>query len=1259
MVREAVVKKEGDKRLLVIDYKGANITPDVAEHAVCMRDVIENLQVNEADEVVLVEYYERIYNEEQTRMLKGVADVITKFENENVWSPSRLGTTKDAKVISERHDRVLEIFNVLHSDPVTAYFRTLRLLKEQTAAVQVSMDQGDDKVFLSTVVFIKNSLDSLLLIRKMKDYVSQLGSIPEGRLVYRGLFESGIKPSFIGSRILFTGTETLELVDEYMVGRSKVYIYKHPERIEFLYYINPPEYTLSPEKYFLLEKTKEVVSERRPGDVGFMDMDQARKYFSKIYVNTISDIASRNKISISMEEREELAVIVARYTIGYGVLEVILSDRQLTDVYIDSPLGVKPIYLVHSKYGQCQTNVIFSEEEAKALVSRFRALSGRPFDEAHPILDFDLPDLQTRVAVIGKPLALDGIAFALRLHKETPWTIPQFLDFRMFNTITSGILSFFVDAQASMLIVGSRGSGKTSLLQALMQEIPQNLRIIVQEDSVTSDAQIIVERNGVVENTTVGGLVDGLMLKYGCEEFFGMQVLSVNPENVRVFSYNPFNGKIETKLVGQFTRHLVSKPIYEVMTRSGKKIKVTADHSLFTIGDTGIEPIKTSKLKVGDFIATPRRNTLKENFKIVFSVSDKLEKGFFVGGELRQWIRINRGKVSESARFFGYNKSIVRHWLACGLLPIHVFKTLGIPFELEEKLSFKIDGKSKPIQNGFEVDEDIASFVGLWLADGCYDSKYAVIVSVVDEESRAVVRRVAEKFNLETRVHSDKVSLIISNTNFNWLCKNVLELSGDAYTKRIPQWVWNSNNKIRASVLRGLFSGDGNVTKSEVQIGLCSKQLIKDVETLLLSFGVYSRVYDIPRDKTLRLCVSALKMQRAFRDSIGFIPLYKKRKLDVLCGKKSTHDSSDVIPFSSGVKEFVCAELGLNGSDYIKRGFNVGREKLVSVIAERGGESVSLAQAMSVAEVYWDEVKSVRLVEVENAGCFVYDFSVPECENFVCENIIAHNTQELPVPQLKSLGFNIERLKTRPPLGAQSEAEVSAEDALRTALRLGDSVLVVGEVRSTEARALYEAMRVGAVGNVVMGTIHGESAYSIWDRVVNDLGVPTTSFKATDFSIVGAPIRFGGSLKRERRIIEITEVKKEWNVDPLKEGGFLTWELFNANSDNLEFFEEQIKGSEWIAKVMRNRGLSYADVWNEISARAATKQFLVDLKRKNNVPQILEAAYSIRAHSKYLLMQEKQREEHGGIDYKTLLSEWEEWVTQNLLREVATSKSLS
>ncbi len=76
--------------------------------------------------------------------------------------------------------------------------------------------------------------------------------------------------------------------------------------------------------------------------------------------------------------------------------------------------------------------------------------------------------------------------------------------------------------------------------------------------------------------------------------------------------------------------------------------------------------------------------------------------------------------------------------------------------------------------------------------------------------------------------------------------------------------------------------------------------------------------------------------------------------------------------------------------------------------------------------------------------------------------------------------------------------EVPADEGIRTTLRMGDSALFIGEVRSTEAKALYEAMRIGASANVVAGTIHADSPYGVYDRVVNDLGVPKTSFKATD-----------------------------------------------------------------------------------------------------------------------------------------------------------------
>ncbi len=746
---QAVVKSDGGKKRLIIDYRGMSWGPDIAQYGQAFANVVEKLREADADEVVLSEYYERIYDEKQTNWLKEVADLVNNLEADAVWSPSHLGKSTESKTLGPRHDAVLRIMAQIKSDPFRAYLTLAQEMKTVAAQAAVAGPNAEDiQIYLGTLRYMRQKMEEMKLIQAMKDYLSQLGSIPEGRTAYHAFFESSIKPSFIGSRIFFSATEQLELVDQYDVGGSKVYIYRHPDQVQYLYFINPPEYSLPPEKYFLLEKTKEVVAQHRPESVQFLDITQARKYFRKVYVATIADLALKNNIKLSVEEKEDLASIVARYTIGYGIMEVLLSDRRVTDVYIDSPLGDKPIYLVHGKYGQCQTNVIFSNEEARSIVSRFRALSGRPFDEAHPILDFDLEDLQTRIAVIGKPLALDGIAFALRLHKQTPWTLAQFVDGKAFGSFAAGMLSFFVDAQASMLIVGSRGAGKTSLLQAMMLELPQNLRVLVQED-----------------------------------------------------------------------------------------------------------------------------------------------------------------------------------------------------------------------------------------------------------------------------------------------------------------------------------------------------------------------------------------------------------------------------------------------------------------------------------------------------------------------------TQELPVPQMKKLGLSIQRMKTRPPLGGGTESEVSAEDALRTALRLGDSVLIVGEVRSGEAKALYEAMRVGAVGNVVMGTIHGESAYSIWDRVVNDLGVPTTSFKATDFCVVAAPIRFKGSLKRHRRLIEITEVLKDWSEDPGRENGFVNWMTFDANKDDLEIFKDDIMGkSEWLKKVGRMRGLDPDAVWSEILSRGQTKQYLVDKKNELGIPRLLEAEYAVRAHMHYLILSERQREETGLIDYPSLLGAWKEWVDNELVADLVRQK---
>ncbi|WP_440008816.1 ATPase, T2SS/T4P/T4SS family [Halomicrococcus sp. SG-WS-1] len=110
--------------------------------------------------------------------------------------------------------------------------------------------------------------------------------------------------------------------------------------------------------------------------------------------------------------------------------------------------------------------------------------------------------------------------------------------------------------------------------------------------------------------------------------------------------------------------------------------------------------------------------------------------------------------------------------------------------------------------------------------------------------------------------------------------------------------------------------------------------------------------------------------------------------------------------------------------------------------------------------------------------------------------VVLEDTPELPVAALRSAGRDVQALRT-----SLDGPGLSPAAALRTALRLGEGALVVGEVRGDEAGVLYEAMRVGANGSAVLGTIHGDGGEAVRERVVADLGVSPSSFATTDLLV--------------------------------------------------------------------------------------------------------------------------------------------------------------
>jgi hypothetical protein len=257
----------------------------------------------------------------------------------------------------------------------------------------------------------------------------------------------------------------------------------------------------------------------------------------------------------------------------------------------------------------------------------------------------------------------------------------------------------------------------------------------------------------------------------------------------------------------------------------------------------------------------------------------------------------------------------------------------------------------------------------------------------------------------------------------------------------------------------------------------------------------------------------------------------------------------------------------------------------------------------------------------------------------------------LPVDPLRDLGYDVLRMKVREALARES-SEMAADEGIRTSLRLGDSCLIVGEVRSTEALALYEAMRVGALANVVAGTIHGASPYGVYDRVVNDLKVPTTSFKATDIIAVVNPIKSPDGLHRWRRLLEISEVRKHWTNDPLAEKGFLDLMKYDVIKDDIKASDDFINGESEVLKEIASNVKGWAGswdaVWDNILLRAKIKQALVEASVKAKKPEMLEAPWVLKSNNAFHEISEKIQREIGVPKGKRVFMEWEDWMKKEL-----------
>lgn len=744
------VVREGDEIILSVDYSARGRIPSIEDDEITMSETMTMLMENQSvTKILFTQKHDYEYDYSQVSLLLELARLYAKLvRNKELFSYQALAQNIATTLLASKYNELHNIlFAELKKDPLACYVLIRRIRRRE----QIQLDKEIDNDLIASLEHYVKLLDHILALLEGTKLLAVAKPYLEGykvgnRDAYRRIFTPTIKPDFMFTKLMAAYPKNAIELENYMLGDIEVTIFELSDTVQYLYHIMPPEFKLNEDQYDLLDTARKVLSEHTPDQDEFTDPQRMRDVFYTVGKDLLVELAEYRGLELNDNDVENLAAILVRYTVGFGLIEVLLADEKMQDISVNSPAGELPIFIVHADYDDCITNIFPTLSDTESWASKLRLISGRPLDEANPILDteLELPGMSVRTSTISKPLDPSGIAFSFRRHRDKPWTLPLFLKYKMISPIAAGLLSFLIDGTRTMLVCGTRSSGKSSFLSSLLVEIMRRHRIITIED-----------------------------------------------------------------------------------------------------------------------------------------------------------------------------------------------------------------------------------------------------------------------------------------------------------------------------------------------------------------------------------------------------------------------------------------------------------------------------------------------------------------------------TLELPTKSLRQLGFNIQPLKVASAL-SQTGGEFSAEDGIRSTLRLGDSALIVGEVRSGEAKALYEAMRVGAAANVVAGTIHGDSPFGIYDRLVNDIGIPKTSFKATDIIIIANPIKSADGLHKMRRVLQITEVRKDWQEDPSLEGGFVDLMKYNSQTDRLEPTPELLNGESDVLKEIAGNIKEYTGnwdaMWENILLRGKIKQRILEVSQEENNPELLEAEFVILANDLFHKTVEKIIKRTGKTDNDLIYFEWNNWLEDTLKR---------
>jgi flagellar protein FlaI len=198
--------------------------------------------------------------------------------------------------------------------------------------------------------------------------------------------------------------------------------------------------------------------------------------------NSVRELLRKIGLGLNEVTLHRITYYIVRDFVGYGPIDVLMTDEMIEDVSCDGPQI--PLFIYHKKYESMRSNIVFrSDHELDTFVIGLAQRCGKHISVAEPMLDATIPDGSRLQATLAREVTTRGSSFTIRRFRANPFTPPDLLRVKTMSAEMLAYLWLAVEQGESIVICGGTACGKTSTLNAILLFIPSAMKIITIEDT--------------------------------------------------------------------------------------------------------------------------------------------------------------------------------------------------------------------------------------------------------------------------------------------------------------------------------------------------------------------------------------------------------------------------------------------------------------------------------------------------------------------------------------------------------------------------------------------------------------------------------------------------------------------------------------------------------------------------------------------------------------------------------------------------------